>query len=51
MATVARVREYRLFPRDTDKTPRVAHGRTADVSREVIRRPIDATPRKLADWR
>lgn len=46
-------REYVSFPQAVDATPRARSGRTVDdaTSREAIRRPIGATPRRKADWR
>lgn len=50
MATTKQ-REYRSYPRPVDTTPAARHGRDTETERELIRRPANATPRNLADWR
>jgi hypothetical protein len=46
--TARRKREYLTFPRETDKAPRLRHGRTDDVTQtEAIRRPAYALPRVM----
>lgn len=46
-------RVYLAFPRETDKVPRLKHGRSSDDKtpmRERIRRPIHSMPRRASDW-
>jgi hypothetical protein len=48
----AKTRTHKRYPRDVDFTPRMRHGREDESApRESVRRPVNATPRRAADWR
>lgn len=44
------LRIFRSFPQNISSTPRFAHGRTDDLLRERLTRPMGATPRRAQDW-
>lgn len=46
----AKVRTHKRFTQSLDKAPRLKHCRTEETH-ETIRRPINANPRRVQDWR
>lgn len=43
-------REHKTFTQNVSTAPRPRHLRDTDTRREVIRRPLDAAPRRVRDW-